>query len=107
MVRISFQHPTGEIREVEAEDGHSLMEAALRAGIAEIEGQCGGFLNCATCHVYLDAPSRDRLPSPSEEEDELLEGTVEPRQAGSRLCCQIMVSTDLDGLTVKLPRRQS
>lgn len=107
MVKIIFERPTGELHQVEAEPGRPLMEAALGAGIIEIEGQCGGFLNCATCHVYLDEAWRDRVPAATEEEEELLEGTVEPRQPGSRLSCQITISADLEGLRLKLPHRQS
>ncbi len=107
MAKIIFERPSGEELHVEAEIGRSLMDAALSAGVIEIEGQCGGFLNCATCHVYVDEAWRDRVPAPSEEEEELLEGTVEPRGPTSRLSCQINISAELDGLKLKLPSRQS
>lgn len=107
MVRIRFETADGGSRDVEGQASHSLMEAAMSAGIIEIEGQCGGFLNCATCHVYIAEPWVEKVGPPDEEETELLEGTVEPRQANSRLSCQVRLHDGLDGLIVRLPRRQS
>lgn len=107
MVRVLFESAEGKTYEVESEADRSLMEAAMSAGIIEIEGQCGGFLNCATCHVYIAEPWTEQLCPPSEEETELLDGTVEPRQAHSRLSCQVMLHEKLDGLIVRLPHRQS
>ncbi|MBM0171275.1 2Fe-2S iron-sulfur cluster-binding protein [Altererythrobacter sp. C41] len=106
MVRIRFEAAEGTY-EVHAEANHTLLDAALAAGIAEIEGQCGGFLNCATCHVYVAEPWAEKVGPANEDEEELLEGTLEPRRATSRLSCQITLHEGLDGLTVRLPRRQS
>ena len=105
-MRVRFESAEGSY-DVEGETSHSLMEAAMAAGVIEIEGQCGGFLNCATCHVYIAEPWMKRVGPPGEEETELLEGTIEPRRPNSRLSCQIELHEGLDGLTVRLPRRQS
>ena len=107
MARIQFVSADGEAQWIDAAEGRSLMEVALDAGIAGIEGQCGGFLNCATCHVFIDEAWRQRVADAGEEESELLEGTVEPSRPSSRLSCQIVVTKDLDGLRVSLPQRQS
>lgn len=106
MVRIRFEAAESAY-EVEGAANRSLMDAAMAAGVAEIEGQCGGFLNCATCHVFVAEAWVEKVGPPNEEEQELLEGTVEPRQANSRLSCQITLHEGLDGLTVLLPHRQS
>ena len=47
-----------------------------------------------------------RLPPPSPDEDAMLEMTAAPRQATSRLSCQIVLDESLDGLTAILPDTQ-
>jgi 2Fe-2S ferredoxin len=39
-------------------------------------------------------------------EDELLDGTASARAPNSRLSCQITVTAELDGLTVRVPETQ-
>ena len=58
--------------EFEAPDGVSLMQAATGYGVPGILGECGGQLNCATCHVIVDPAWADRLPAPSAREAEML-----------------------------------
>ena len=101
MVKVIFVEPDGTERNVEAEVGHSLMEAALRSGIDAIRADCGGGCSCATCHVHVDPAWHDRVPSSGETENLMLE-FVEGRDAYSRLACQIDLSAELDGLTVRL-----
>ena len=56
---------------------------------------------CATCHVYVREPYLGALPELGEEEDEMLEETVAPRDAlRSRLGCQVLVGGDLDEIEV-------
>lgn len=106
MTRVVFVDIDGARREVEAQDGRSLMEVAKAHGIAAIEGQCGGMLSCATCHVYVDAGWAARLPPPDALERDMIPNALEPR-ATSRLGCQIKVAPGLDGLVVHTPERQS
>jgi 2Fe-2S ferredoxin len=42
---------------------------------------------------------------PSEDEDDVLDD-AQDRQPNSRLSCQIEVTTELDGLVVRLPKSQ-
>jgi ferredoxin, 2Fe-2S len=86
--------------------GQSLMRAALSAGIDAIAADCGGLMSCATCHVYADPDWLPRLPPPGGEELSMLEMTAAPREAGSRLSCQIELNGALDGLSVRLPAHQ-
>jgi len=86
--------------------GQSLMRAAVAGGIDAIAADCGGSLSCATCHVYVDAGWAARLPPPSNDEVSMLEMTGAPREATSRLSCQINLSDALDGLSVRLPPNQ-
>jgi 2Fe-2S ferredoxin len=43
--------PGGERREIDADEGSSVMEAAVGNLVPGIVGECGGTLSCATCHV--------------------------------------------------------
>ena len=101
MTRVVFVDIDGARREVEAQDGRSLMEVAKAHGIAAIEGQCGGMLSCATCHVYVEGSPADALTPMSDDESSLLDGSSH-RQANSRLSCQIRMSAALDGLRVTI-----
>ena len=80
--------------------------AALSAGVPEILGLCGGICSCATCHVYVDAEFVDRLPPADETEAELLAFVASERLPGSRLSCQLAMTAELDGLTVRVPQTQ-
>ncbi|HMI20250.1 MAG TPA: 2Fe-2S iron-sulfur cluster-binding protein [Sphingomonas sp.] len=86
---------------VEADDGLSVMEAIRDAGVDELMAICGGCCSCATCHVYVDDAFADRLPSMSEDEDELLD-SASRRRPQSRLSCQIPFDDSLDGLRITI-----
>jgi len=105
MVLVRFVDSTGQETDVAIDDGVSVMEGAVMAGIDGIDADCGGQLSCATCHVYLGGAWIDRVPAPSEEEDALLEFAAE-RQPNSRLSCQIIVQPELDGLEIGIPVHQ-
>lgn len=107
MPTIHYIHPDGRHSTVEAKAGTSVMEAAIHGNVRGIEAECGGSCSCATCHVYVEPAFFDRLPPPDEMESELLEGVAAPREATSRLGCQITMTPELDGLTVRIPERQS
>jgi 2Fe-2S ferredoxin len=96
----------GQRIEVDARRGRSLMRAAVDAGVEQIAADCGGGLNCATCHVYVADDWAARLPPPSGDELAMLEMTAAERRPGSRLSCQITLVDALDGLVVTLPATQ-
>jgi 2Fe-2S ferredoxin len=98
--------PQGQRHSIDAPVGRSLMRAAIDAGIEGILADCGGCLTCATCHVIVDAEWSGRLRPASDEELEMLEMTASPRQATSRLSCQISLNENLAGLMVQLPETQ-
>ena len=101
MPRITFITPGGERQEIVAESGLSVMEIARMHDLG-IEGACEGSIACATCHVIVDGAYADRLEEPSAEEEEMLDLAVGV-QPTSRLGCQIVLTDELDGLTVRLP----
>ena len=101
MPRMTFITAAGERQEIEAPSGLSVMEIARMHDLG-IEGACEGSIACATCHVIVDATYAGRLHEASAEEEEMLDLAVGV-QPTSRLGCQIMLTDDLDGLTVRLP----
>lgn len=107
MTTITFIHPDSSAQSVDAEDGDSLMRAALTHGVDGIVAECGGNAVCATCHVYVDEGWLGKLEPVGEDEDALLDGTADERLPNSRLSCQINISPALEGLVVRLPARQS
>jgi 2Fe-2S ferredoxin len=105
VVAVTLIEPSGRERRLEARAGLSLMEAALAAGVAGIDADCGGAAACATCHVHVDPAWRGRLPPPSEAEEAMLEFVSAPAP-GSRLACQIRLSAALDGLVARVAPQQ-
>ena len=106
MTRITFILPDEGEREVDAIDGESIMQAALRANIDGILAECGGGLMCATCHVYMDAADVASLPPQHADEADMLESAAAPLRPSSRLSCQIAVGPTLEGVVVRVPSVQ-
>lgn len=107
MVGIVFVSADGGEREVEAPVGATVMLAAIRNDIRGIDAECGGSLNCATCHVYLDPACLPLVPGPSDDEAALLAHVSAERRPTSRLSCQIAIAPGLPRLRVALPEHQT
>ncbi len=101
MPKMTFIDRDGSRREVDAPLGLSVLEIAHRNDI-DIEGACEGSLACSTCHVIVDPDWFDLLKDATEDEEDMLDLAFGLTQT-SRLGCQIIMSDELDGLTVKLP----
>ncbi|MCH7539099.1 MAG: ferredoxin family 2Fe-2S iron-sulfur cluster binding protein [Proteobacteria bacterium] len=101
MPKMTFVDPDGTRHEVEAPAGLSLLKIAHDNGIG-IEGACGGSLACSTCHVIVDPQWYGVLPAPDEDEEDMLDLAFGLTPT-SRLGCQIVMTEELDGLTVSLP----
>ena len=105
MAKIKYIEHNGKEHIVEVQNGLTVMEGAVQNDIPGIDADCGGSMSCATCHVYVKEDWYDKLPKKEMGEDDMLDQAYEPKQ-NSRLSCQIMVSDDLDGLTVHIPEKQ-
>jgi 2Fe-2S ferredoxin len=105
MAKITYIGHDGTSREVSAEPGMTVMEAAVKNGVPGIEAECGGACACATCHVYVHEDWTERTGKPSEMEEDMLDFAFDVRPA-SRLSCQIKVKPELDGLVVTVPEKQ-
>ena len=105
MIKITFVDPEGTARTVEAEEGSTVMENAIRNGIPGIEAECGGACSCATCHVYVAEEWESVTGRPQPMEEDMLDFAFDVRP-NSRLSCQIRVRSNLDGLVVHTPSQQ-
>ena len=96
----------GTTHRISGRVGASLMQAVVAAGLEGVAADCGGCLTCATCHVIVAPAWRQRLPPPASDENSMLDLTAHPREAGSRLSCQVVLTAALDGLEARLPPTQ-
>ncbi|MEQ1952445.1 2Fe-2S iron-sulfur cluster-binding protein [Mesorhizobium yinganensis] len=105
MTKLTYLAFDGTRFEVDAENGSTVMENAIRNAVPGIEAECGGACACATCHVYVDEAWTDIVGEPESMEEDMLDFAYDVRP-NSRLSCQIKVRSELDGLVVSVPERQ-
>lgn len=103
MVNITWKSEDGTEVSADIKDGLNLMEAAIANDVPNIDGDCGGCLSCATCHVFIDQAWFAKTGKVDEVEDTMLEMTDVERRHNSRLSCQIIASAELDGLVLYVP----
>ena len=100
MTKIIVKDRQGQIRELPAESGMTLMEIMRDAGM-EVEASCGGCCACATCHIYVDNEWITKLSNLDDDEESMLDQAFNVEQ-NSRLGCQIEFTEDLDGIKVEI-----
>ncbi len=105
MPRVRFIEHNGTEHEVEVPNGTSIMQAAVSHMVPGIEGDCGGLCACATCHVYIPEEWQGKCGAPEELEQAILDFAFDVED-NSRLSCQIKMSDELDGVTIRMPERQ-
>jgi 2Fe-2S ferredoxin len=91
----------GEKKEFLVPVGTTVLEAAHNNDI-ELEGACEGSLACSTCHVIVDKNFYSKLEEPTEDEEDMLDLAF-GLSPTSRLGCQIIMTKELDGLTLVVP----
>ncbi|GAB5470206.1 MAG: ferredoxin family 2Fe-2S iron-sulfur cluster binding protein [Rhodospirillales bacterium] len=101
MPKMTFILRDGTHKEVDAPIGLSVLEIAHRNDV-DIEGACEGSLACSTCHVIVNDDWFKRLEEPSEDEEDMLDLAF-GLTSTSRLGCQLIITDEMDGLTVALP----
>ena len=106
MPKITYKDNQGNSKTIEVEKGLSVMEGAIQNNIPGIDADCGGSMACATCHVYVEEKWLDKLLKAEEGEVDMIDMAFEPKK-NSRLSCQLIVSDELDGLTITTPAKQS
>lgn len=100
MAKITFITTDESSITLEATSG-SVMELAVQNNVAGIDGDCGGVCSCATCHVHVDPAHLDKTGDASEIEKDMLELDDNANEY-SRLCCQLEVSEQLDGVILRV-----
>ena len=102
MTMVRFFRADGTLdKEVEAAPGQRLLDVAW-AERQPLEGACEGVMACSTCHVIVDVADFAKLPPASEEEEDLLDLAAYATRT-SRLACQILLSDELETLSVRIP----
>ena len=100
MTKIIVKDRQGNIQELSADIGLTLMEIIRDAGM-DIEAACGGCCACATCHLYVDKDWLSKLLFKDDDEESMLDQAFNVKD-NSRLGCQIEFNQDLDGVIVEL-----
>lgn len=100
-MKVTLVTAEGEARTVDAETGWNLMEVAVNESVPGIYGDCGGEAQCATCHVKVEREWQPLLPAKGETEKAMLNNAYDVDD-DSRLSCQIVLTEQLDGLTVQV-----
>ncbi|MBK7312240.1 MAG: (2Fe-2S)-binding protein [Sphingobacteriaceae bacterium] len=100
-IKINIQNPNGTVKTLlgPTDMGLSLMEF-LKANEYDILATCGGMALCATCHVEVIS-GFDVLGDICTEEYAMLD-TLPNITDKSRLSCQLRLTPNMDGITVKI-----
>ncbi len=106
MAKIIYNTHDNKTQSIDVQNGLTVMEGAVQNDIPGIDADCGGGMACATCHVYVKDDWFDKITPKEDGEEDMLDMAFEPKKNG-RLSCQIIISDDLDGLTVNIPSKQS
>ena len=97
---IKVKDREGEVQELKAEIGSTIMEIIRDAGL-DIEAACGGCCACATCHVYITNDKINKLNSIEDDEESMLDQAFDVEK-NSRLGCQIEYTDEMDGMEITL-----
>ena len=106
MTKITYITHDSTTHEIDVQNGLTVMEGAIQKDIPGIDADCGGSMACATCHVYVEEKWLSKLPEAEDAEVDMIDMAFEPKK-NSRLSCQLIVTDDLDGLTVTTPAKQT
>lgn len=100
-VKVNFVNVDGTTTSIDALIGLSLLEVAHQNNI-NLEGACEGSLACSTCHVIVTEEWYDKLNQATDDEEDMLDLAFGLTHT-SRLGCQIILTEELNGITVALP----
>ncbi|XP_055014674.1 ferredoxin-2, mitochondrial isoform X2 [Boleophthalmus pectinirostris] len=101
VVNVVYVDRSGQRIPVKAKVGDNVLYLAHKNGV-DLEA-CEASLACSTCHVYVNSDYYDKLPEPEEREDDMLD-MAPMLQENSRLGCQIIITPELDGIELTLPK---
>lgn len=98
-MKIIFKLKDGSQKSVLFENGQTILQVAKKNGI-QLNSNCEGFGVCGGCHIKIEN-FLDKLPEISDKENDTLD-RVPGIDRSSRLACQVILNSSLDGLIVKL-----
>lgn len=102
IVNVKFIDRNNQEIAVRGKVGDNVLYLAHRFEV-DLEGACEASLACSTCHVYVNEDFMDSLPEPLEGEDDMLD-MAPLLQDNSRLGCQIILTKEMEGIELTLPR---
>lgn len=101
MTTVTFIERNGTQKTVQAEEGMSLMVTAIDNDIEGIKAVCNGCCSCGTCHIELEPAYFDKASTKYTGEEQVLDN-LRNRSDHSRLACQVIVNSNLDGITIQV-----
>jgi len=100
IIKVNIIDREGVKHELEAPTDMSMnIMEVCRSYELPVEGRCGGMAMCATCQCYLESDTV--LPEQSDMELDMLDEAFFVED-NSRLGCQIQISEEIDGITLRL-----
>ena len=106
MPKITYIDFNGNSKNIEVENGLTVMEGAIQNNVPGIDADCGGSMACATCHVYVNEEWSNKISPAVDAEQDMIDMAFDPKK-NSRLSCQLIVNNELDGLIVTTPKKQT
>ncbi|KRX24220.1 Protein arginine N-methyltransferase 5 [Trichinella nelsoni] len=102
-IAVTFLTSHGDQFKAYGKIGDTLLDMVFNENIPlDGFGICEGTCSCSTCHVILKREQYDYLPSPREDELDMLDLAYGLTDT-SRLACQIVLTEQLDGMEVVVP----
>ena len=99
MINIIFKCNDKEIK-VEANEGDTLLECALKNNVPLIGG-CGGAGICGSCNVEIDPLYINKIQEPAPNEQDVIE-YLPMYKPTTRLACQVVITKEMDGMSVEI-----
>ena len=106
MPRITYVSFDGKEYVVTVESGLSAMEGAVHNNVPGIDADCGGNAACGTCHVHVDSAWLGKTGKAHEGTEKDMLACTDDVSENSRLACQIAITDEMDGLILRMPKRQ-
>ncbi|KRY67958.1 Adrenodoxin, mitochondrial [Trichinella pseudospiralis] len=102
-IAVTFLTSQGDQFKAYGKIGDTLLDLVFNENVPlDGFGVCEGACSCSTCHVILKREQYECLPSPCEDELDMLDLAYGLADT-SRLACQIVLTEQLDGMEVLVP----
>lgn len=98
-IKVTNRDKQQQMIEVPTDVNLNLMEVLKGYGY-DILATCGGMALCATCHIHI-LDGEDKIPERQDVELDMLD-TLPDTEENSRLSCQIKISEELNGISIRI-----